>query len=740
MKKKWILLLLAMVSVITAQWKNLTLEDVFKKSPFKIASIGQWKWVAGSDDYLFFDIGSYSDAYSYFMMNANNKQLSLYNYNLKTGDVAEFVAADKFIYNGKNLKIFDFTYKPKTNKILLATEQQKIWRHSRSAVYYLYDMVNGSVNQVADGDRLRNVKFSPSGESISYLKNDNNLYAFHIDVNKEIKLTKDGSFNILNGHFGWIYEEEFGSYDAYRWSPDSKYIAFVREDQTYVKRFPLINELTTYPEVQWIHYPKVGEKNPVLNIGVVNVNTRKTKWMDLSSEEEMYHPRMEWLESSQTESGKQELVVTRINRHQNKLELLRYDIKKGKGEVFWKDESKAWINLTDDLIFLNDGSFITLSEHSGYQHIYHYDPNGVLLNAITSGEWEVSNIDAFDEKNGIIYFNGKKESVIGSNLYSVKLDGSDFRAMCKKLGWHRIVFSPLNSYYIDFYSTANNPPEITLHKFDGSKIRNLSMTDMEQFKEYGFNETKFFQVPTSDDGTLLNAQMTLPRDFDPNKIYPVIVYGYSGPGSQTVTNRYGRGGSWSRYMNQEGYITFSIDPRGTGGRGTDFKYMAYKDTRKWVAIDQVEGAKYLKSLPYIDGDRIGIWGWSGGGSMTVLCMTKGAPNFKVGVAIAGNYNLRLYDTVWTERYMGLLSENAEGYMNANILTYADKLQGKLLVIHGDRDDNVHHQQATQLMEEFVKTDKHADYQTYANRNHGIYGGNASFHLWTTITNYFMDNL
>ncbi len=239
-------------------------------------------------------------------------------------------------------------------------------------------MKNEKVSQVAKGNRLRNVKYSPDGMSLAYIKSDNNLYVFNIDTNKEIQLTKDGSFNILNGHFGWVYEEEFGSFDAYRWSPDSKYIAFVREDQTLVKQFPMIDELHFYPIVKWHHYPKVGEKNPILNIGVVNVNKRRTKWLDLASTEEMYHPRINWLNSNQTESGNQELVVTKINRHQNRLELVRYDVKKGKGQLFWKDESKAWVDLTDDLFFLKDGSFITLSERSGYQHIYHFGRDGAV--------------------------------------------------------------------------------------------------------------------------------------------------------------------------------------------------------------------------------------------------------------------------------------------------------------------------------------------------------------------------
>ncbi len=739
MKKIRILLLFSMISALTAQWKDLSLEDVFKNRPFEYATIGQWKWLPDTNGYLFFNLGQHSNINQILQMESNIEPLSILKYNLATGETTEFISGDNFVYNGKILRVYDFTYQEDSKKILLKTDQLKIWRHSTSAVYYLYNMIDNSVMPVADGDRLRNVKFSPDGRSIAYVNNDNNLYVFVIDKNKEIRLTKDGAFNIINGHFGWVYEEEFSSYDAYRWSPDSKFIAFVREDQTYVKQFPLMNQLLTYPEIQWIHYPKVGEKNPVLSIGIANVNTRRTKWLDLSTSEEMYYPRIKWLTNQQTTSGNQELVVTKINRHQNRLELLRYDVKKGKGKVFWKDESEAWVNLTDDLFFLKDGSFITLSERSGYQHIYHYDKNGMLINAVTNGDWEVSGITAFDEKNEILYLNGKKDSVIESNLYSVKLDGSDFKLLSDNLGSHRARFSPSNSYYIDSYSTANSPIAITLHNSDGSKVRDLAITNTEQFEEYGFQETKFIQIPTSDDSTLLNAKITLPRDFDPNNKYPVIVYGYSGPGSQTVLNRQGRG-LWDRYMNQEGYITFSIDPRGTGGRGTEFKYLSYKDIGKWVVTDQLEGAKYLNSLPYVDGDRIGIWGWSGGGYMTAMCMTKGAPHFKVGVAVAPVTDFRLYDTIWTERYMGLLPENEAGYDNASVLRYVDKLQGKLLLVHGTGDDNVHPQNSIQLMDEFVKFNKQADIITYANRNHRIRGGNTTFHLWTKITNYFMENL
>jgi len=727
MKKYSIVFFSILISVLFAQRKDLSLEDVFKNPPFEFATIGQWNWIPKSDSYAF------------LMRDTSRNVTSLFKYDLATGDTTLYISGENFKYKGKQLSLNNYIFNAQREKLLLVTDLQRIWRHSISAIYYLYDLKSQKVLELADGDRLRNVKFAPNGKSVAYVKNDNNLYVIDSKNNKEKRLTKDGSFDILNGHYGWVYEEEFGSFDAYRWSPDGKFIAFAREDQSFVKRFPLIDELSIYPDVKMHHYPKVGEKNPIIDIGIFNVNTRRTKWLDLKTDEEMYYPRFAWLQNFQTNSGNQELIVRRINRHQNRLEFVRFDVKKGKGKIFWTDRSPAWIELTDNLFFLKDGSFITLSERSGFRHIYHFDKNGNIKRIITTGDWEVSEIAALDEKNGTIYLIGKKDSPIQANLYSVKLDGSDFRLLDNRMGWHQTTFSPTNNYYIDTYSTANSPAEITVHDATGKKLRNLSITDPVQFEDYEFSKIEFIQVPTSDDSTLLNAMIALPRDFNPQNKYPVIVYGYSGPGSQTVIDRQARG-LWSKYMNQEGYITFSIDPRGTGGRGTQFKHLAYRDIGKWVVYDQVEGTKYLSSLPYVDSNRIGIWGWSGGGYMTALCMTKGAPHFKVGVAVAPVTDLRLYDTIWTEAYMGLLSENKEGYDNASVLNYADQLQGKLLLIHGTGDDNVHPQNIIQLMDEFIRVDKHTDMLLYPNRNHRIIGGNTTFHLWTRITNYFKENL
>lgn len=739
MKKLAIILIAVSISLCFGQWKDLTVKEAVVAPPFKIASIGHWKWIDDTNELLFFDLKKYDNSMLKYHVDPNATAPSIFKCSLETGDTTLFLDGRNFIFDNQNLNLYDFIYHPESNKLILVADQIKIWRHSRSAVCYLYDIENGKIKKFAKGNRVRNVKYSPNGQSIAYVGSDNNLYVYSIINNNIEQITKDGSFEILNGHFGWVYEEEFGSYDAYRWSPDSKHIAFIREDQTNVKRFPMMDELFQYPKVYWHHYPKVGETNPILNIGIANAENGRTRWLNIASVEEMYHPRIKWLSEEQSTSGPQELIVTRINRHQNRLEFVKYPINSKNGDVFWKDESEAWISLTDDVFFLKDGSFITLSERSGYKHIYHFDSQGELIKQVTTGDWEVYDIVAFDEKSSIVCFRGKKDSVLEANIYAVNIDGSDFKRLSDKLGWHDIEFSPKFDFFIDTYSTANDPKDITLHRADGQKVRDLAITDREQFIDYGFSETKFIQIPTSDDGTLLNASITLPRDFDPDKKYPVIVYGYSGPGSQTVLNRRGRG-YWDRYMNQEGYIYFSIDPRGTGGRGTDFKYLSYLDISKWVVKDQVEGAKYLRSLPYVDPDRIGIWGWSGGGTMTSLCMTLGAPHFQVGVAVAGNFDFRLYDTIWTERYMGLLEENFEGYHNASPVTYADLLEGKLLVIHGTMDDNVHLQHATLLMEKFVEADIHADFLTYAGRNHRINTGNAFYHLWTRVTNYFKEYL
>ncbi len=718
-------LIIIMISLIYSQNKELTLADLYLNRTFKTASLGEWVWLPEAPNELLFVINK-----------IGNTDFNIYKYDIASGDTTVFLSEATLQYDEQAIETDDFWISDDQSKILIRTDTKRIWRHSRLGLYYTVKLSNNEIHRIAGGEYIKNVKFSPDGEKIAYVKSDNNLYMLELASDRERKLTKDGSKNILNGHFGWVYEEEFGSYDAYRWSPDSKSIAFWREDQSQVKRYTLIDEMQLYPTTQKIYYPKVGETNPKLSIGVVNVANGKKKWFKATSETDLYYPLIKWIDRGKYAN---QLIVYKLNRQQNHLELMRFNPKSGVVELLLEEKSAGWLQMRNDLYFFEDGSFVRTSERSGYNHIYHFDRDGKLLNAVTSGEWEVSNLTTIDRKSRQVFFTGKHESVIESHFYTINLNGSGFKRLSEQSGWHRINMNPDASIYIDSYSNAQRPLAISGFDSSGEMLREISVTDISQYLDYDWAYPEYFQIETSDNGTKLNAMITYPRNFNPGKKYPVIIYGYSGPASQVVGNYWDRRG-WHQFMSQQGYIIFSVDHRGTGGRGAAFKYLAYKDIGKWMVNDQIEGVKYLKSLPFVDENRIGIWGWSGGGYLTVMCMTKGAPHFKVGIAVAPVTDFRWYDTIWTERYMGLLSGNEAGYESASAITYLDQLEGKLLLIHGTGDDNVHSQNSLRMIQEAVTAGKQIDMLFYPNKNHGIRGPKTTYHLYSKMTNYMLENL
>jgi len=718
-------LIIIMISLIYSQNKELTLADLYLNRTFKTASLGEWVWLPEAPNELLFVINK-----------IGNTDFNIYKYDIASGDTTVFLSEATLQYDEQAIETDDFWISDDQLKILIRTDTKRIWRHSRLGLYYTVKLSNNEIHRIAGGEYIKNVKFSPDSEKIAYVKSDNNLYMLELASDRERKLTKDGSKNILNGHFGWVYEEEFGSYDAYSWSPDSKSIAFWREDQSQVKRYTLIDEMQLYPTTQQIYYPKVGETNPKVSIGVVNLSNGKKKWFKETSETDLYYPLIKWIDRGKYSN---QLIVYKLNRRQNHLELMRFNPKSGVVELLLEEKSAGWLQMRNDLYFFEDGSFVRTSERSGYNHIYHFDKDGILLNAVTSGEWEVSNLTTIDRKSRQVFFTGKHESVIESHFYTINLNGSGFKRLSEQPGWHRINMNPDASIYIDSYSNAQRPLAISGFDSSGEMLREISVTDISQYLDYDWAYPEYFQIETSDNGTKLNAMITYPHNFNPGKKYPVIIYGYSGPASQAVGNYWDRRG-WHQFMSQQGYIIFSVDHRGTGGRGAAFKYLAYKDIGKWMVNDQIEGVKYLKSLPFVDENRIGIWGWSGGGYLTAMCMTKGAPHFKVGIAVAPVTDFRWYDTIWTERYMGLLSGNEAGYESASAITYLDQLEGKLLLIHGTGDDNVHSQNSLRMIQEAVTAGKQIDMLFYPNKNHGIRGPKTTYHLYSKMTNYMLENL
>lgn len=719
MKNRTGFILIGLVSLLTAQ--NLTLEDIYLNDLYTIDGIDKIRWLEDERGFLFvFDDSTEKDIHRY---QVDEKRASVY------------FRAEDFEFEDQQHDIDDFWINSDQSWLLLATNQKRKWRHSRWRDYYLVELATGRIKPLpAHDQRLLNAKFSPDGKLVAFVR-ANDLYVYNPNTGKETRLTKDGSDDIINGQFGWVYEEEFGSADGYRWSPDSRYIAFWREDQTDVKSFYLMDELDLYPHFKSFKYPKVGETNPTVKIGVVDVRKTRIRWLDTDNGNDHYLPRICW------SADPRKLAVIRMNRRQNRLEILAGDIKTGRTKLIYEESDSCWIDITDDWRYLRDGSFIWSSEVSGYRQLYHFSAAGKLIRKLTKGENEVSKVIGLAPDESEIYYLGKPDSPLEQQLFAVKIGGGEPLRLTQGAGFHQVQHPEHGDYFLDFFTTATRPEAISLLGLEGEEIAVIPLpnTKLEMLADLTYPE--FVTIPAADGQTELNAMITKPANFERGKQYPVVIFGYGGPGSQVVLDRWGgKRFLFHQYLCQQGFICFSVDNRGTGGRGKAFKNLAYGDLGKYLLADQVAGVKYLRTLAYVDSSRIGIWGWSGGGYMTSLCLTAGSDYFQTGVAVAPVSDFRLYDTIWTERYMDLLTANPIGYEQASVLNYVDRFRGKLLLIHGTGDDNVHPMNSLQLADAMVKSGKMADMYFYANKNHSIPGRRSTYNVYRRIAEYFIDNL
>ncbi len=700
---------------------DLNLENIYKNGTYNTRNIGKWIWIPNTDDILIYDNFKSDSLKSFYRVDLNN------------GDTTKFISSTLLTYNSNQLFISNYSFNNQGTELLLLVNQQKIWRHSFSGRYFVYNINNHKLTQISDGKSpLRNVKFSPDGKMVSYIKSDNNIYVFSLNNEREKRLTRDGSNTILNGHFGWLYEEEFSGFDAYRWSPDSRKIFFFQEDQSNVDKFYWLDEREKYPRLNSVYYPKVGEENPKIKMGLIYLKNGMIKWLKDVGNDEYYYPKAIW--------KKDKIIVFQLNRKQNHLNLLQFDPRTRKPQLLFEEKDSCWIDIHNNTRILNDGSLVWTSERSGFNHIYHYNSDGALIKQLTDGDWEVRKIIDLDEEAQLIYFTATKVSELENHLFSISLEGGLINRLTNEVGWHYIQISPSKKRFIDSWSNTKTPTTYLLKNINGEYIKTLSQPDMSIFDKVNWTFPEFITIQTTD-GVSLNAKITLPWDFNKFKKYPILVNTYGLVGSLIVKNRWGgRGYLWNQYLAKNGFIIFSLDNRQTGGRGKAFKNLGYGDLGKFLIHDQIEGIKFLGGFSYVDTSRVGIWGWSGGGYATALALTKGADVFDVGVAIASVTDWKLYDTAYTERFMGLLSENEVGYENASVFSYIDRFKGKLLLVHGTGDDNVHAQNSIQLVNKFIKADKHLDIMFYPSRDHGIYGGNATIHLRKMMANYFLKNL
>jgi len=633
--------------------------------------------------------------------------------------------------------IDSYTFSPDEKSILIANNTNQIFRHSFTADYYLYDTTNKKVSKVFDF-QVQEPTFSPDGKKIAFAR-DNNLYVFDIASKQITAITSDGKKNsVINGITDWVYEEEFAFVRAFDWSKDSKKVAYIRFDESQVPEFSMsMFKKDLYPTVETFKYPKAGEKNSEVSLHIYDVTSKGTQNVNLSQYADFYIARMQWTNENNV------LSAQVLNRHQDNLDLLFIDGNSGATKVVLNEKDKAYVDVTDNLTFLKDNSFIWTSEKDGFNHIYLYDKTGKLKNQVTKGNWEVTNYYGFDEKTNTVFYQSVENGSINRDIYSINLNGKNKVRLSKSTGTNAATFSPNFQYFITTFSSATQPTTYTLNEAKkGAQVQVIENNAALASKLKGYNlpSKEFFVLKTAK-GNELNAWILKPKDFDPNKKYPVFMYQYSGPGSQQVNNDWnGTDDYWFQMLAQQGYIVACVDGRGTGFKGAAFKKVTQKELGKYEVEDQIDAAKVIGNYPYVDKNRIGIWGWSYGGFMASNCILKGADVFKMAIAVAPVTNWRFYDSIYTERYMQTPQENATGYDENSPINHVNKLKGKYLLIHGSGDDNVHVQNSMQMIEALIQANKQFDSEIYPDKNHGIYGGKTRIQLYTKMTNFIKENL
>lgn len=650
--------------------------------------------------------------------------------------------------NQKLQGIDGYIMSPDERRILLRTQTRMIYRRSYTAVYYIYDVANKTYEPLSDGGPQQMPIFSPDGNVIAFAR-DNNLFLVKLLYgNAETQVTKDGKFNeVLNGVPDWVNEEEFSTARSFDFSADSKMLAWVRYDESKVPvyaiqefkgAYPTRMEYDEYPGEYRYKYPVAGAKNSDVSVMTFDIKNRVTRTMKLPLDADGYVPRIHFT------SDPEKLAVVTLNRHQNRMDIYMANPRSTECKLAVREENPKYV--TDAaygcLQFYNN-HFAYISDRDGYRHIYWYNLNGQLERQVTKGNYDVSAFYGYDEASGRFYYASHEESPMRTAVYSIDKNGKK-KKLSQHVGTNNATFSKSMKYFLNVYSSAQQPPVTTLCQASDGKVLSTMVDNAELKAKITplLGQKEFFSFKTSE-GVELNGWMVKPRDFDASKKYPVIMYQYSGPASQEVKDDWSMGfypgAMFESYMADQGFVFVCVDGRGTGARGADFEKCTYLRLGDLESKDQVEAAIYLGSLPYVDKNRIAIWGWSFGGFNTLMSMSEGRNVFCAGVAVAAPTNWKYYDTVYTERYMRTPKENAAGYAT-NPIQRANALHGDLLLIHGTADDNVHFRNFTEVSEAYVQAGKMFRQQVYTNRNHFIQGGNTRLHLFRTISDFFIEKM
>lgn len=739
----WFLLLLLAVTPLAAQQQTakqsrLTVDRIFASDEFRTDAIPFEKWLPG---------GNYASLQP-SKTHASGKDLVRIDAN---GNIEVLVPADKLVppQAKEPLNIEGYEFSKDFDLVLIYTNSARVWRTNTRGDYWAYRRSTGKLTKLggdAKPSTMMFAKLSPDGKAVGYVR-ENNIYVESAEGSTPTKLTSDGSNEIINGTFDWVYEEEFYCKDGWRFSPDSKQIAYWQLNTRDVKTFTLVdNTAGKYQTMKTFAYPKTGERNASCRIGVVAVQGGDTRWMQIPGDTstDFYLPRMEWAGNSQ------ELVIRRINRLQNAVDVMLADTASGTVKTILTERDSTWVDIHDDALqwMENGKAFTWISERDGWRHLYIVSRDGSNQRCITPGEYDVIKLLHVDEKAGWVYFYASPENPTQQYLYRSSLTGSgkpERLTPSDQPGWHDYDISPNGSSALHTFSSFGKPPRVELvtlpdHKF----VRTLATNEKlcEKLAQLDQTSTEFFRTDIGQ-GIKLDGWLMKPTNFDPAKKYPLMFHVYGEPWGQTVTDRWGGGQYlWHMMLAQQGYVVACVDNRGTPcPRGRDWRKSVYRKIGTLASHDQSVAARELLKRPWLDADRVGVWGWSGGGSMTLNLMFRHPEIYRTGMAVAPVPDMRLYDTIYQERYMGLPKENAEDYLQGSPITHAAGLKGNLLIVHGTGDDNCHYQGTEKLLDKLIELNKAFTVMPYPNRSHSIHEGkNTTRHLYTLLTRFLNEHL
>ena len=720
MKNTFILILLAYSTLLFGQKRNIELSDIWASGTFYPKTVNGFV--------------NLNDGKSYCVLEKNDEGFDAINqYDYVSGSKIKEILNAKDVFGDEKYGINSYAFNQDQTVVLIYFNSQKIYRHSTRGDFKVVQLTDKQV--IGGGKEVRYPTLNPKGTKLAYVK-ENDLYVMDLMSQKVKRITKDGEYNtIINGAVDWVYEEEFGMSKGFEWNSDGTRIAFYRFDESAVKQWQMTTYGKLYPDLYKFKYPKAGESNSIVQVFIADAQKGGCKLIDLNSDADQYIPRIKWTKNPNV------LSVQRLNRLQNKWNLLM--VEGTNVQVSLEETNPRYVDITDDLFFLSDKKhMIVSSERDGYKHLYFHKVDGPQIFQITSGDWEVDQVLGIDEKNELIYYTSTEVNPTERHIYSIDFQGKKKLRLTTESGWHSAQFSTDFTLALHNYHTATQPHVFNIKDKNWETQRVVE--DNEDFKvrnnQFIMGDISFDQLSVNDND--LNYWMIKPASFNDSTKYPLLIYVYGGPGSQTVKNSFG----WSNYYwyqmlaNKYNIIIASVDNRGTGARGADFKKMTYRQLGKYETEDQIAAAKSLGKLSFIDKNRMGIWGWSYGGYMSSLALAKGNDVFKMAIAVAPVTNWRYYDNIYTERYMGLPQDNGAGYDDNSPINFVRDIKGKYLIVHGTGDDNVHFQNSVMMVNELIKNNIPFDSEFYPNKNHSIYGGATRYHLYNKMTNFILENL